>query len=258
MTADRHGSGSYVLHAMDSGERRDFEDELLDSEELRNEVTELTDTAVLLGLALPAIEPAPALKQSIMARIAQLPQLAAEVDEDDDENDFLAPVTPLRAGIPNGPVRWYSRPVALVAAAAAAIVLVVGGVVGAGLVASNVATSQQASAYAAISSAPDAQRAVASVSTGGTATLVWSQSHHKSALVAKGMRSLPSGKTYELWYISQSGTVASAGLFTPSGARTVSILTGRMKAGDTIGITIEPAGGSTQPTTKPIVAIQTP
>ncbi|MEO6309347.1 MAG: hypothetical protein ABIO33_01515 [Leifsonia sp.] len=29
-----------------------------------------------------------------------------------------------------------------------------------------------------------------------------------------------------------------------------------MKAGDAVGVTVEPAGGSKQPTTKPIIAIQ--
>ncbi len=53
---------------MDAQERADFETQLAESEELRNEVTELTDTAVLLGLAADPVTPSPALKQNIMAQ----------------------------------------------------------------------------------------------------------------------------------------------------------------------------------------------
>lgn len=256
-TTDKNaaGSGSYVLHAMDSGERRDFEDELAQSEELRNEVTELADTAVVLGLAVQPVAPPASLKSSIMARIAETPQLARV-----DEPEPLATVHTLR---PSGgsraatkvAMRWYNRPVVLAASAAAAIVLIVGGVVGTGVITTNVTASQQADALAAINAAPDSQRAEAAISSGGTATLVWSAQLGKSALISTGLKSLPSNKTYELWYINKAGKAASAGLFDTDGSRTISVLSGKMAKGDTVGVTVEPTGGSAQPTTTPIVAI---
>jgi anti-sigma-K factor RskA len=254
------GSGSYVLNAMDANERDDFEAQLAESEELRNEVTELTDTAVLLGLAVPPVTPPPALKQNIMARLSGIPQLAP-----DDEPERLAPVTVLRA-VPAGAdvaspaltkarARWYRRPGVIVAASVAAVVLVFGGVYGASVALQGSSSSQQATALAAISSASDVQRAEASVSTGGTATLVWSNMLGKSALIGKNLKPLPSNKTYEAWYINSAGQAIGAGLFESSGKSTLQVLTGTMRAGDTIGVTVEPAGGSTSPTTKPIVAI---
>ena len=128
-------------------------------------------------------------------------------------------------------------------------------VVGTGVITNNVTASQQADALAAINAAPDSQRAEAKVSTGGTATLVWSAQLGRSALISTGLKSLPSDKTYELWYINSAGKAMSAGLFEADGSRTISVLTGKMTAGDTVGVTVEPAGGSTQTTTKPIVAI---
>ena len=64
------------------------------------------------------------------------------------------------------------------------------------------------------------------------------------------VRQLPAGKTYEAWVIR--GTVAlPAGLF--QGGGTVNLtLTQDARPGDVIAVTIEPAGGTTKPTTPPI------
>jgi anti-sigma-K factor RskA len=257
------GSGSYVLNAMDETERTEFGAQLAESEELRNEVTELTDTAVLLGMAVEPVTPSPALKQNIMARLSQTPQL---------EREEVAPVRALRA-VPQpvaepahvatpltrtshkAQVRWYQRPVLGLVAAAAAVVLIAGGVVGTTLAINGAHTSQQADALATINTASDVQRAEASVSTGGKVTLVWSLSQRKSAVIGTGLAVLPSGKTYELWYINTSGKATPAGLFESNGKNTLQVLSGKMSQGDTVGVTVEPSGGSKAPTTKPVVAI---
>ena len=255
------GSGSYVLDGMDAGEREDFEALFADSAELRSEVTELTGTAALLGLAVVPVAPSPALKQNIMARLSQTPQLPRE-----DAPVRALRVLPALAPESDAPMyssgsagaksrtRWYRRP-AVAIASAAAVLLIVGGIVGANIAIQGANSSQQADALAAITAASDVQRAQASVSTGGTATLVWSLHLKKSVLIGKGLRALPAGKTYELWYISAAGTPTPAGLFESSGASILQVLSGTMTKGDTVGVTVEPAGGSKAPTTKPIVAI---
>ena len=262
MTEDTNsaGSGSYVLDAMDENERKDFETQLAGSEELRNEVTELTDTAVLLGLAVEPVTPSPALKQNIMARLGQTPQL----DREEARARALHAVPTLsaypepqsvRETDPKAQARWYSRPVLGFVAAAAAVVLIAGGVVGTNLVIQGANTSQQADALASINTASDVQRAEASVSTGGKVTLVWSLSQGKSAMIGTGLKVLPSDKTYELWYINPSGKPTPAGLFESNGRNTLKVLTGHMSKGDTVGVTVEPSGGSKAPTSKPVVAI---
>ena len=254
------GSGSYVLNAMDENERRDFEVQLADSEELRNEVTELTDTAVLLGLAVEPVVPSPALKQNIMARLSQTPQIEREdapalraVPSLPPEPEAEVPSLG-KAGL-KAQQRWYTRPVVAITAAAAAVLLVVGGVVASNVAIQGASTSQQADALASITSASDVQRAVSKVSTGGTVTLVWSLQLKKSALIGDGLSALPSSKTYELWYISPAGKPTPAGTFESNGKSTLQVLAGDMTKGDTVGVTVEPAGGSKAPTSKPIVAI---
>jgi anti-sigma-K factor RskA len=262
MTDDRNsaGSGSYVLDAMERFDREDFELRLAESEELRNEVTELTDTAVLLGLAVDPVTPSAALKQSIMARLSQTPQLS-RADAAVRTLRAAPPLAPERNAEPvagaraNAKARWYARPAVALVACAAAVLVIVGAVVGVSAAIQGAGASQQADALAAITTASDVQREHASVSTGGTATLVWSLHLGKSALVGTGMKVLPSGKTYELWYIDPSGTPIPAGLFESNGTSTFQVLSGHLAKGDTIAVTVEPSGGSKAPTTKPVVAI---
>ena len=72
-------------------------------------------------------------------------------------------------------------------------------------------------------------------------------------LVISGLPRAPSGKTYEVWVIH--GAVAQpAGLFVPKTATAVVRLTRHVPAGAHVGVTLEPAGGSPQPTSEPIVA----
>ncbi|MCU1549782.1 MAG: hypothetical protein JWR36_342 [Glaciihabitans sp.] len=244
-----NNSGAYVLNALDQDEHAEFESQLDESEQLRNEVTELTDTAVLLGLAVTPAQPPAALKESLMAKLGTTPQLAREVPASASSSTLKPPSSLERRVL----VRWFQKPTLVAAAAVAAILIVSGGAIGITGATERIQHEQQADALAAINSAPDSRRVEASVSTGGKATLVWSLALGKSALIVKGLSALPSDKTYEAWYIDTQGEPRRAGLL--SGSSTWQVLDGRMAKGDTIGVTIEPSGGSNSPTTKPIVAI---
>ncbi|GAA1439645.1 anti-sigma factor [Leifsonia poae] len=247
--------------------------------ETPDEALEFESVAAQLGLAADAVAPPPSLKADLFAKLASTPQLPATPDaaqpavETPDAAPSVAPLTDTRAETrtetrtetgtgtetraeASARARWFTRPVAIVSAAAAAVLLFVGGVfLGNSIGAGNSFQVQQATALASINAAPDVQRATAPVEGGGTATLVWSGELGKSALVAKDLPALPNDKTYELWYI-RDGTATPAGTMTASEAgATWRVLAGTMSAGDAVGVTVEPAGGSKQPTTKPIVAI---
>jgi len=231
----------YRLGAEDDAEARSFE-----------------EVAAELALAAEPVEPRPELKAALFARLAETPQVPAQdaapaEAEAEAEADAAQPAGPAERAAQR---RWFQRPGLLLGAAAAAIVLFVGGAfVGSSLSGSNSYQSQQASALAQINAAPDAQRATANVSGGGTATLVWSGELGRSALVANDLPPLPDDKTYELWYI-RDGKAIPAGTMEPaSSGSTWRVLTGDMAAGDTVGVTVEPSGGSTKPTSDPIVAI---
>lgn len=261
-------SGAYALNALDADEVARFEAHLAQSEETRNESTELADTAVLLGLATDPIAPSPALKRNLMAQLATTPQLPREVTRppeyrtaDASRGRRAASGRRGAASRPGGAqsraqARWFARPMVAIAGIAAAAVLIVGGGVLTNTLGQSMTQQAAADQLAAINSAPDSQRLAADISGGGTATLVWSDSLKSSAMIVDGLATLPNDKTYQLWYIDDSGA-RSAGTFGVQGAgSTWRVLTGDLRKGDTIGLTVEPSGGSTAPTTAPIVALQ--
>ena len=251
-------SGAYVLHALNDAENAQFESLLAESEETRAEVTELADTAVELGLSVAPIDPPAELRASILDKIAMTPQLA-EIPArlaaaHDDDHELARPVGPAEERARR---RWYTRPLTTLVAAAAAVALVFGGGVAVNAVIQGQQVSATASAISQIQSASDFQRRTVSVTSGGEATVIWSVSLRRSALLGTGLKKLPEGKTYELWYMRTDGAVP-AGTFLSDGSGTQSVvLSGKMDAGDNIGMSIEPAGGSTKPTSDPVAVVTT-
>lgn len=263
----------YSTDDQDSGEQNAADDG----------VNEFSETAAQLGLATTPVQPPASLRDELMARIALTPQLPAvggiEADGGADAVTAASPtlllpaapapdataaeVAPVAPGVREEPgpaerrasARWR-RPVGALLAVAAASALFFGGLAIGTLSDSTPASNpSQAEELAAIAAAPDSQRAAAEVAGGGTATLVWSGELGRSALLADGLAPLPEGQTYQLWYIGEEGPV-SAGTFEASSKGTTwHVLEGEMSAGDTVGVTVEPSGGSDAPTSDPIVAI---
>ena len=111
-------------------------------------------------------------------------------------------------------------------------------------------------ASAAISrvvTAPDARTETERTSAGGTVTVVVSADQQAAVVSSTGMRSLPSAQTYQLWVIGPHGA-RSAGLLSGAG-RAGPVLASGVEPGDRIGITVEPAGGTSSPTTTPVIAV---
>lgn len=270
-------SGAYALHALNPDEVAGYEVHLAASEQARIEAAELSDTAVALGLATAPVQPSAALKASLMARLSSTPQLpplqaptaspavsaasapldAVETPAEASADPATPTVSPSRGtALERARQRWFRGPVGMLAAAAAAAALFVGGAFVGQSFNSDQSQQQQAAGLAQINSAPDSKRASTTTADGHKATLVWSAERKLSALLVDDLPALSSDKDYQLWYIGGKGPV-SAGTFDSSGTGTIwRVLDGSMTVGDLIGVTVEPKGGSRQPTTDPIVAIQ--
>ncbi|TFD11109.1 anti-sigma factor [Cryobacterium sp. TMT1-2-2] len=163
---------------------------------------------------------------------------------------------PHRTATERAQARWFKRPAQFMLAAAAAVALFIGGSFFGQVLNSNQFESQQASGLAQINAADDSQRAATTTANGQEATLVWSNKLGISAVLVDKLPVLPSDQDYQLWYINGDGA-ASAGTFDSTGDGTAwRVLDGTMHAGDQVGVTVEPNGGSDQPTTNPIVAFQ--
>lgn len=76
---------------------------------------------------------------------------------------------------------------------------------------------------------------------------------HTATLQVTGLAAAPRGKTYEAWIIPADGAPRPAGLFAGSDVA----LRGKLPSHATVAVTLEPAGGSSAPTTTPVVAAQT-
>ena len=247
-------TGAYVLNALSDAERTDVEREIAGSEQLRAEATELADTAVELGLSVAPVEPPASLRDSILAAVAATPQLPAPpLRPDESEHELARSAGPAELKARS---RWRT-PLARLGAVAAAVALIVslGFTVRAGLQAQTDMTT--ASQINQIQAADDYQRLTVDATGGGSATLVWSVSLQQSALLVDGLKGLPAGSTYELWYIDSDGATPAGTFDVGDGGDHSVVLAGDMGLGDTVGVTVEPAGGSTSPTTDPIILVQT-
>jgi anti-sigma-K factor RskA len=251
MSDPQNLSGAYALNALDAQERAEFESVMDGSEQLRNEVTELTDTAVELGLSVAPVDPPASLRASILDAVASTPQLAEERRE---ATRLEAPASPAELKARS---RW-GAPLVRVGAVAASIVLIVGLAFGvrAGLqLQSDVATANQ---ITQIQAADDSQRRTVQLEGGGSATAVWSGQLRQAALLVDDWRQLPAGSTYELWFMDASGAATPAGTFDVDGNGSHSaVLEGAMDAGDSIGVTVEPAGGSDSPSDQVVLVLET-
>lgn len=249
-------AGAYALGALAEPEKSEFEALMAESEQLRAEVTELMDTAVELGLSVAPVDPPPSLRARILGSVAATPQLAPESRSSSEHSERVETSVRETPAELKARARWRT-PLARLGAVAAAVALIVGlgFTIRFGIQAqADMATASQVNE---IQAADDYQRESVDITGGGTATLVWSVALQRSALIVDGLTGLPAGSTYELWYIDSKGATP-AGTFDvgDDGKRTV-VLAGDMGLGDTIGVTIEPAGGSKTPTTDPVIVVET-
>lgn len=104
-----------------------------------------------------------------------------------------------------------------------------------------------------ILSAPDAKIQEVAVPGGATMLIAHSKEAQLAGVVTIGMSAAPQDKDYELWLIDAGGTAKAAGLVAAGDGSTWNELSGGIDGASYLGVTVEPKGGSRQPTTKPIL-----
>jgi hypothetical protein len=239
-------TGSYVLDAISDGEREEFERHLQACPSCDAEVRGLRETAARLALARAATPPV-RMEQRVLAatyQTRQLPPLAAS------HLQAPRPASWPRLSSARGRAAWPRR--LAVAAAAASVVAAVS------LGVAQLSTQHQldtvrasGAEIARVVTAPDAHVATARTGAGGSVTVVTSAALRESVVSATGMAALPAGRVYQVWVMSPAGA-RSAGLLTGT-----QLLASAVAPGDRIGITVEPAGGTTRPTTTPVAVLST-
>lgn len=256
MNDDIHAlSGAYAADALDDIERARFERHLGSCAACQAEVASLAAAAAELG-ALSEMPPPGGLRDRVMRDIAAvrpLPPLArpTPLTAPTSQSSAHHPPSHSNSSVQNlSPERTRpSRPWRWLVAAAAALVLSLGGV---GLWRSlSEQTAPPPTVAEQVLGAADAMRIARTFPGGATATLVRSPSLHKAVLVTSKMPAAPEGRVYQLWLQDTTGHMTSAGVM-PAGTDQVVVLEGDAAAATAAGISVEPAGGSEQPTTDPI------
>jgi anti-sigma-K factor RskA len=268
-------AGEYAVGALSDEETQQFETHLETCPDCREEVAEMREIAVQLSEGV-ATDPPPTLRASVLQQIAQTaqdsaatgPALVAATDEQ-DRGRHLAEgassadgagtnVVPMQRTAQGG-----NRLVGLLAAAAVVVAVAMGGWAVQSRIDANQASEQSkqaalsAQVLTQVLTAKDAKTASASFSAGGNGTVVVSRSQKRAVLVAADLPALPSGKVYEAWTFSSSPTPRPAGTFTAASAPAVVVTLPPVAVGASqIAVTVEPSGGSQQPTSKPVFAVK--
>lgn len=237
-------TGVYAVDALDGAELAAFEKHLDQCPSCREEVRGLRETTARLGLAT-AIQPPPRMREQVLAAAARTRQLPPPGRKRPTRREqWLAPgrFTPTR----------LATAAAMTAMAAAIAVLAIFQTSTAHQLQAARAGNQ---AVAAVLAAPDSHLSTSVTSLGGTVTAVISTSQHEAVITTTGMPAPPGTHVYQLWVISAAGARSAGLLPTGNASATAPVLASGVTPGDQIGITVEPAGGSTHPTTTPIVLL---
>ncbi|MDX1511362.1 MAG: anti-sigma factor [Nitriliruptorales bacterium] len=246
MTADLHTlSGAYALDALEPDERQQFERHLAACESCQQEVRELQATAATLAVG-SSEEPPQGLKQAVMDEIDQTRQ--------DRPIAPLADLAQHRAR--RGRVAVLSQRLVGAAAAVLAVAVVALGATVASLNDRLDQVEARSEQLQALVAAGDTQTLAMDGPDGARAHVLVSPSAGQAVVFGSGMAPAPDGKDYELWFVLEDAFVP-AGLLTVDADGTVAhSVQGDLAGVVALAVTIEPAGGSAQPTTDPIMAVE--
>lgn len=230
MTESLHAlAAPYALDAVDDLDRRRFEAHLDDCETCADELSGFAITASRLGSA-QAVIPSEHLRGRILAAAA---------------------VSPQRRSFAPRPRRSTWR--RLLPAIAVAAALVVPTAAAAEFVTERENTADTRASSESVSSvlaAPDASTRSTSLTGGGTVRIVSSAARDAAVVAADQLPALPTGQTYQVWTLT--GTDATShGTFDTS----TLVSADRLGKADRVAVTVEPRGGSEQPTTAPVATL---
>jgi|SoiMethySBSTD1v2_1073268.scaffolds.fasta_scaffold04536_7 anti-sigma-K factor RskA len=244
-TSDIHSlSGAYALDAVDDLERAAFERHLRECDACALEVSELRETVSRLA-DTAAVEPPPSLRASVLDAVTRTPQAPPGRPGRSQSTSHAAAA------------RWRR----FAAVSVAAGVLAAGAGVGTWAVASRnvddarrvaVAAQQRAAEIEQVLAAPDLKVFTTPIKDGGSVNVAVARSVNKAVAILNDLPGLGDDQVYQLWMIPE----ASVGKPASPGPLAIGQTTGSqvLTVGNAVqfGVTIEPPGGSPQPSTDPV------
>jgi len=231
MSVDLHQLiAPYALDALEADDRSRFEAHLALCEQCRVELVGFLSTTARLGEA-EAMTPPPELRERLLATVSSTPQ----------ERPVVTALSQ------RSRARQIAPRVALIAAVAAAVVGI-GGFIAEHERADDLRADR--SRLTAVMSAPDAATTAESAAGGGELRVIASSTHDAAVVVGASLSNLDVDQTYQVWRL-RDGKPTSVGLL---GRGPGMLYVDGIKDADAFAVTVEPSGGSPQPTSDPIVA----
>ncbi|QRV01623.1 anti-sigma factor [Arcanobacterium phocisimile] len=193
----------------------------------------------VLGTSLTPVSPSPKVREQLLTKIEHLPQDSLIKHGSDEANSNVVELRPRKIRI----LRTVSQ-------VAAAVVLVAAGV---GVGRWSVMDSMEyTSHYAQLNQAQDVVRVSDTMPDGHVVTLTWSHDMEMAAVTMPVELQAPAGHSLAVW-VRHDGSVRKAGMYEPDETGPFSFIDAMPEDGDDVFVTIEPAGGSAQPTGEAII-----
>lgn len=222
----------YALNAMSDTEREDVDRRVAAAppavaQAFTDEVRKVREAMAVVS-ASTATEPPPHLRERLLAEVG---------------GGREQPVRQLRPR----PTRWQRT------ALAAAVVLVVGfGAVGVGLA---LRPTPKTSTAEQVFAAPDVRTVSGEIPGGGTATVVFSREKDAGVLVMNNVTPPQPGTVYQMWLVGADGPHPAGTMDPQSVAPSTTAVLPDLGDSSTLAFTVEPPGGSPEPTSAPFAEL---
>ncbi|MEU5533834.1 anti-sigma factor [Streptomyces sp. NPDC020362] len=240
----------YALDALEPGERRRFEKHLDGCDRCAAEVRALSEDAVRLAWSTAAPAP-PALRERVLAAVRTTPQEQAPAPARERARQL-----PPHVWGAQPPPRTRTRPLFVpFATATAAAALVVASLFA---VQANRTRDQldaeraQAREIAHVLAAPDARAAGGKDARGRSIGVIASASEGQAVVTLSGYGAPSGNRVHQLWVMRPHVQPRSLGLFEGDAPL---VAKGLDTSSASLAVTVEPEGGSAQPTGQPLVQL---
>ena len=287
MSEPHESTGTYALNALDTAERREFEDHLAGCGTCRDEVAVFGETAAALSL-MDLATPPDSLRTNILAAIRTTPQLSVDGERiaveapvatngsrRAEQSRRAASSGPRRAmpepDVPEGPQRpvdelaarrqrRWTRLLTGLVAAMVALALGLGGVVYS-LVQQRQAQVAQVTLEDQLYAAPDARTITVPLESGGQVTFIASKQLNRALFIGTDLPDPGPDNRYQLWTGTGNPTVPDGitGVArdnqvadTDSGAKL--FFSGTVTTADFLAVNVEPAGSTPAAPTTAVLA----
>jgi anti-sigma-K factor RskA len=231
-------AGPYVMDALSHDERIRFERHLARCDACAQEIAGLRETTARLGVAT-ATPPPPGMKDKVLTAARQTRQ-------------HVPAVTMPRP-------RRTRRGLVLAAVPAGAALIAIAVTFGMSSSTANQRLNQaqqRSSEIAVVLTASDAKMMGGQVAGGGNATIVMSRAADALVFTARGLPALPATSSYELWLVGPGGDRSAGMLPQEAHGMTGPVIAGNLRQGDHLMLTVEPAPGTSQPTSRMMLDIR--